>query len=80
MRSPPVDPRHLRPAEGQRTVGRACAEPAHAVEEQGRRCLLLPGDLTDPEFCREAVERTVSALGGLNVLVSNDRPRPGDTR
>ncbi|WP_267886825.1 MULTISPECIES: hypothetical protein [Streptomyces] len=25
------------------------------VEEQGRRCLLLPGDLTDPAFCREAV-------------------------
>ncbi len=41
------------------------------VEEQGRRCLLLPGDLKDPEFCREAVERTVDRLGGLNVLVSN---------
>ncbi|GAA2312518.1 hypothetical protein GCM10010234_66510 [Streptomyces hawaiiensis] len=41
------------------------------VEEQGRRCLLLPGDLTDPEFCRAAVERTVAELGGLNILVSN---------
>ncbi|MFJ4717586.1 SDR family oxidoreductase [Streptomyces luteogriseus] len=40
------------------------------VEEQGRRCL-LPGDLTDPEFCREAVERTAAELGGLNILVSN---------
>ncbi|MFE8992317.1 SDR family oxidoreductase [Streptomyces collinus] len=41
------------------------------VEEQGRRCLLLPGDLTDPEFCRAAVERTAAELGGLNILVSN---------
>ncbi|MFD9116459.1 SDR family NAD(P)-dependent oxidoreductase [Streptomyces bottropensis] len=41
------------------------------VEAQGRRCLLLPGDLKDPEFCREAVERTVDVLGGLNILVSN---------
>lgn len=41
------------------------------VRDQGRRCLLLPGDLTDPAFCREAVERTVAGLGGLNVLVSN---------
>lgn len=41
------------------------------VEEEGRRCLLLPGDLKQAAFCREAVERTVSELGGLNVLVSN---------
>ncbi|GAA2477206.1 SDR family oxidoreductase [Streptomyces longisporus] len=41
------------------------------VQEQGRRCLLLPGDLADPEFCRAAVERTRTELGGLNILVSN---------
>ncbi|MGW0843966.1 SDR family oxidoreductase [Streptomyces sp. NPDC002787] len=40
-------------------------------EEEGRRCLLLPGDLKDPAFCREAVEQTVARLGGLNILVSN---------
>src|SRR5947209_18517006 len=27
-----------------------------AVEAEGRRCLLLPGDLRDPAFCREAVD------------------------
>ncbi|WP_159038844.1 hypothetical protein [Streptomyces sp. NRRL B-1140] len=37
--------------------------PRGEVEEQGRRCLLLPGDLTDPGFCRAAVERTVAVLG-----------------
>jgi NAD(P)-dependent dehydrogenase (short-subunit alcohol dehydrogenase family) len=42
-----------------------------AVEATGRRCLLLPGDLTDPQFCDEAVERTVQEFGRLDVLVSN---------
>ncbi|MFG1664651.1 SDR family oxidoreductase [Streptomyces sp. Y7] len=41
------------------------------VQDEGRRCLLLPGDLIDPAFCSEAVERTRAELGGLNILVSN---------
>src|SRR5205085_1247643 len=35
------------------------------------RCLLLPGDLTDPGYCRQAVERTVREFGKLDILVSN---------
>jgi NAD(P)-dependent dehydrogenase (short-subunit alcohol dehydrogenase family) len=46
-------------------------ETRRAIEEEGRRCLDLPGDLTDPQFCREAVERTVRELGRLDILVSN---------
>src|SRR3954453_12611264 len=42
-----------------------------AIEEEGRRCLDLPGDLTDPKFCRKVVERTVRELGQLDILVSN---------
>jgi NAD(P)-dependent dehydrogenase (short-subunit alcohol dehydrogenase family) len=42
-----------------------------AVQRTGRRCLLLPGDLTDPAFCTELVERTVQEFGRLDVLVSN---------
>ena len=42
-----------------------------AVEEEGRRCVLIEGDLSQAEFCRETVERTVAELGGLDVLVSN---------
>ncbi|NGN68972.1 SDR family oxidoreductase [Streptomyces sp. A7024] len=41
------------------------------VEDTGRRCVLIPGDLSDADFCRHCVERTVDALGGLNILVSN---------
>src|SRR3954451_24961325 len=46
-------------------------ETRQAIQEEGRRCLDIPGDLTDPQFCREAVERTVRELGRLDILVSN---------
>ena len=44
---------------------------AKLVEAEGRRCLLLRGDLADPRHCVEVVERTVSELGRLDVLVNN---------
>ncbi len=47
------------------------AETRHAVAAEGRRCVLIPGDLTDAAFCTEAVERAVRELGKLDVLVSN---------
>lgn len=46
-------------------------ETKRAVEAEGRRCLLISGDVRDPAFCAFAVERTVGELGGLNVLVNN---------
>lgn len=46
-------------------------ETKRAVEGEGRRCILIPGDVRDPAFCDHAVERTVGELGGLNVLVNN---------
>jgi NAD(P)-dependent dehydrogenase (short-subunit alcohol dehydrogenase family) len=42
-----------------------------AVERHGKRCLLLPGDVTDPTFCERAVEQTVRAFGKLDILVNN---------
>jgi len=41
------------------------------VEKEGARCLLIEGDVRDPEFCRNAVELTVSKLGQLDILVNN---------
>lgn len=42
-----------------------------AVVAQGRRCLLIEGDLADADFCSECVERVVRELGRLDILVSN---------
>lgn len=42
-----------------------------AIEANGRRGLLLSGDVTDPNFCRAAVERTAQTFGGLDILVNN---------
>jgi NAD(P)-dependent dehydrogenase (short-subunit alcohol dehydrogenase family) len=47
------------------------ATTARAIEQEGRRCLEIRGDVGDEEFCREAVARTVEELGGLHVLVNN---------
>ncbi len=42
-----------------------------AVEREGRKCVLIPGDVSDAAFCRRAVARTVRELGRLDVLVNN---------
>ena len=42
-----------------------------AVQSEGRRCLLLEGDLTEPRFCKQIVARTVAEFGGLDIVVNN---------
>jgi NAD(P)-dependent dehydrogenase (short-subunit alcohol dehydrogenase family) len=42
-----------------------------AVNAQGRRCLLVPGDLTGSGMCEYAVGQTVKEYGKLDILVSN---------
>jgi NAD(P)-dependent dehydrogenase (short-subunit alcohol dehydrogenase family) len=41
------------------------------VEQTGRRCVLLPGDLGDRDYCASMVEQAVHELGGLEILVNN---------
>lgn len=42
-----------------------------AIEAEGRRALVLRGDVGERDFCRDAVARTRAELGGLDVLVNN---------
>ena len=42
-----------------------------AVEKEGRKCLLISGDVADPAFCHEAVRRAMAEFGRLDVLVNN---------
>jgi NAD(P)-dependent dehydrogenase (short-subunit alcohol dehydrogenase family) len=46
-------------------------ETRRAVEDEGRRALLIPGDVTDSSFCLEAVDRTLEEFGQLDILVNN---------
>ncbi len=41
------------------------------IEAEGRTALALPGDITDRDWCRQLVEKTVDGLGGLDILVVN---------
>ncbi|HEX8493809.1 MAG TPA: SDR family oxidoreductase [Pyrinomonadaceae bacterium] len=46
-------------------------ETRRAVEAEGRRALLIPGDVRDASFCRRAVEQTIEEFGSLDILVNN---------
>jgi hypothetical protein len=46
-------------------------ETKRAVEKEGRRCILMSGDVADPKFCEAAVKRTVAELGKLDILINN---------
>lgn len=41
------------------------------IEEEGRKAVAIPGDIKDERFCRELVEKAISALGGIDILVNN---------
>ena len=42
-----------------------------AVENEGRRAMLIKGDVADPAFAPAAVEHTIQTLGGIDILVNN---------
>jgi NAD(P)-dependent dehydrogenase (short-subunit alcohol dehydrogenase family) len=46
-------------------------ETRSAIEEEGQKALLLPGDVRDFNFCQQAVEKTVRHFGKLDILINN---------
>ena len=41
------------------------------VEKWGKKCLLIAGDVGKPEFCEQAVQRTLEEFGKLDIVVNN---------
>jgi NAD(P)-dependent dehydrogenase (short-subunit alcohol dehydrogenase family) len=41
------------------------------VEKEGRQCILIRGDIGDEQFCKDAVQKTISALDRIDILVNN---------
>lgn len=41
------------------------------VEQEGRKCLLIAGDIGDEAFSQQIVKRTMSELGRLDIVVNN---------
>jgi NAD(P)-dependent dehydrogenase (short-subunit alcohol dehydrogenase family) len=46
-------------------------ETKRAVEREGRRCILLPGDVSRPSYAGRAVKQTIKAFGKIDILVNN---------
>lgn len=46
-------------------------ETEHWVTQAGRRCVLVPGDLAQPEHCRAVIRKAVDEFGRIDILVSN---------
>jgi len=44
---------------------------ARLVEDAGRRAVLIAGDISSPQHCREVIDTPVRELGKVDVLVSN---------
>lgn len=41
------------------------------VEAEGVKCLLVPGDIGDSDFCTSLAKKAVDAFGQINILVNN---------
>ncbi len=41
------------------------------VEEQGRDCILIPGDIGDEKFCQKLISETIKRFKKLDILVNN---------
>ena len=46
-------------------------ETKRLVEDAGQKAVLMAGDVKSPEHCRAIIDRAVSELGGIDILVNN---------
>ncbi|MDN3657389.1 SDR family oxidoreductase [Ferruginibacter paludis] len=46
-------------------------ETARYVEEAGRKAILIPGDISDPQHCKHVIEQSVKELGEIDILINN---------
>lgn len=46
-------------------------ETQRLVEKEGRRCLLLPGDVGQEQFCKSVVKSVIKFFGRLDILINN---------
>lgn len=46
-------------------------ETAKYIREAGRKAVLMPGDISDEEHCKNIIERAVEEFGQLDILVNN---------
>jgi NAD(P)-dependent dehydrogenase (short-subunit alcohol dehydrogenase family) len=44
---------------------------AQLIEKAGRKAVTVPGDIRDEAHCRAIIDRALSDLGGLDILVNN---------
>ena len=44
---------------------------ARYVEEAGRKCVLVPGDISDRAHCKTIIPKAVEAFGRVDILVNN---------
>lgn len=41
------------------------------VEAEGKKCILIKGDVKEPAFCEKSVNQVIKKLGTINILVNN---------
>ncbi len=41
------------------------------IESKGRKCILIPGDITDDNFCKAAVQKTLQQFSKIDILINN---------
>ncbi|TXK89861.1 SDR family oxidoreductase [Parageobacillus sp. SY1] len=46
-------------------------ETKRLVDQEGKTCLLIAGDVGDENFCKQAVKQTIDQFGKLDIVVNN---------